>query len=140
MTKDSLMMEWQMMPRIAALSELQWSNPANKNLDSFLGRLQHQLDVYTAHGYHFKQDIYEAAINAEAKEGSNEAVVSLTTFDKAPVYYTLDGSEPTQTSVRYEQPFTVKDSATIKAIAVRNNGRPSPVSTLSWTMKTTDKK
>ena len=135
MTKDSLMMEWQMMPRIAALCELQWSNPAKKDIDCFFNRLQHQLDVYEAHGYHFKQDVYEAAINVEAKDGSNEATVSLETFDKVAVYYTLDGSEPTAASMLYQQPFMVKDSAQIKAIALRENGKPSPVSTLSWKMK-----
>ena len=139
-TKDSLKMEWQMMPRIAALSELQWSNPEKKNLDCFLGRLQHQLEVYTVHGYHFKQDIYEANINFEAKEGTNEATVSLVTYDKVPTYYTLDGTEPTTASTRYEQPFTVTDSATVKAIAVRENGKPSPVSTVSWKVKKEEKK
>ncbi len=138
-TKDSLKMEWQMMPRIAALSELQWSNPEKKNLDCFLKRLQHQLDVYTAHGYHFKQDIYEANINFEPKKDTNEASVSMVTYDKVPVYYTLDGSEPTAASTRYEQPFTVTDSATVKAIAVRDNGKPSPVSTGVWKVKKENK-
>ena len=134
-TKDSLKMEWQMMPRIAALSELQWSNPEKKNLDCFLKRLQHQLDLYTAHGYHYKQDIYEANININAKKGSKEATVTLTTFDKVPTYYTLDGTEPTTASLRYEKPFTVTDSATVKVIAVRDNGKPSPVSELTWKAK-----
>ena len=134
-TKDSLKMEWQMMPRIAALCELQWSNPAKKNLDCFLQRLQHQLDVYTAHGYHFKQDIYEVAVNFTSSKGSNEAKVSLLTFDETDIFYTLDGSEPTRSSLRYEHPFTVKDSAMVKAIAIRNNGKPSPVSMSKWNMK-----
>ena len=134
-TKDSLKMEWQMMPRIAALSELQWSNPEKKNLDCFLKRLQHQLDLYTAHGYHYKQDIYEANININAKKNSKEATVTLTTFDKVPTYYTLDGTEPTTASLRYEKPFTVTDSATVKVIAVRENGKPSPVSELTWKAK-----
>ena len=134
-TKDSLKMEWQMMPRIAALSELQWSNPEKKNLDCFLKRLQHQLDVYTAHGYHFKQDIFEATINFEPKTDSNEATVSMATYDKVPVYYTLDGSEPTTASTCYKEPFTVTDSATVKAIAVREDGKPSPVSTNVWKVK-----
>ena len=130
-TKDSVKMEWQMMPRIAALSELQWSNPEHKNLDCFLKRLQHQLELYTAHGYHYKQDIYEANIHIAPKKDTREATVTLTTYDKVPTYYTLDGSEPTIASTRYEKAFTVTDSATVKVIAVRAEG-PSPVSELSW--------
>ena len=130
-TKDSVKMEWQMMPRIAALSELQWSNPEKKNLDCFLKRLQHQLELYTAHGYHYKQDIYEANIHIVPQKGTRKATVTLTTYDQVPTYYTLDGSEPTTASVRYEKAFTVTDSATVKVIAVRAEG-PSPVSELSW--------
>lgn len=64
-TKDSVKMEWQMMPRIAALCELQWAEPEKKNLDDFLKRLRHQLDIYTSRGYHYKQDIEEAYGKAE---------------------------------------------------------------------------
>ena len=134
-TKDSVKMEWQMMPRIAALCELQWSNPEKKNLDNFLQRLQHQLELYTAHGYHYKQDIYEANINVNEKKGTKEATITLTTYDKVPTYYTLDGSEPTTASTRYEKAFTVTDSATVKVIAVRENGQPCPVSELTWKAK-----
>ena len=139
-TKDSVKMEWQMMPRIAALSELQWSNPSKKNLDCFTKRLQHQLDLYTAHGYNYKQDIYEATINFEAKEDSQEAVVTLATFDNVPTYYTLDGTEPTQSSQRYDSPFTVANQTTVKAIAIREDGRPSPTSEAIWKFKETNKK
>ncbi len=138
-TKDSTKMEWQMMPRIAALSELQWSNPKKKDLNAFLSRLQHQLDLYTVHGYHFKQDIYEANINFEAAEGSREAQVTMRTYDNVPVYYTLDGTDPTTSSKLYEQPFMVSDSATIKALAVRN-GEPSPVAEQTWKYTEPEKK
>lgn len=64
-TKDSVKMEWQMMPRIAALCEIQWTEPGKKNLDGFLKRLRHQLDIYTLRGYNYKQDIEEAYRKAE---------------------------------------------------------------------------
>ena len=96
-TKDSVKMEWQMMPRIAALSELQWSNPKQKNLDNFLGRLRHQLDLYVLYGYHYKQDIDNVTIDINAGE-NGQALVTLSTFDNAPVFYTTDGSEPTASS------------------------------------------
>lgn len=120
-TKDSTKMEWQMMPRIAALSELQWSNPDTKNFDGFLARLPHMLDLYTAKGYHYKTDIYDVTLEASPAKESGQTTVSLATFDKVPVYYTTDGTEPDSTSTLYTAPFTLTDSTTtVKAKAVRN--------------------
>ena len=36
----------------------------------------------------------------------------------ATIYYTTDGSEPTQASIQYTEPFTVDEDMTINAIAV----------------------
>ncbi len=38
-------------------------------------------------------------------------------FAGADLYYTLDGSDPDSTSLRYEAPFTLEQSTTVKAIA-----------------------
>ena len=135
-TKDSVKMEWQMMPRIAALSELQWSNPKQKNLDNFLGRLRHQLDLYILYGYHYKQDIDNVTIDINAGE-NGQALVTLSTFDNAPVFYTTDGSEPTASSAAYTEPFPVQGSQTIKAKAIRN-GRESETTeeTLNYSLAT----
>ena len=135
-TKDSVKMEWQMMPRIAALSELQWSNPKQKNLDNFLGRLRHQLDLYVLYGYHYKQDIDNVTIDINAGE-NGQALVTLSTFDNAPVFYTTDGSEPTASSAAYTEPFPVQGSQTIKAKAIRN-GRESETTeeTLNYSLAT----
>lgn len=121
-TKDSVKMEWQMMPRIAALAEIQWSTPQRKQLESFLHRLPHQLELYTAHGYHYKQDIYDVNIHA-GKPVNGRVEVSLVSFDDAPIYYTTDGSVPTEQSQRYERPFTLPAGVTVKAVAVRRQGR-----------------
>lgn len=120
-TKDSVKMEWQMMPRIAALSELQWTNPAKKNLDSFLKRLRHQLDIYRLYGYHYREDIEEAAIEISPVSEEGKALVTLKTFDNAPIYYTTDGTVPTTASLRYDMPFTVNQNDCIKAVVVRGN-------------------
>ena len=52
-TKDSIKMEWQMMPRIAALSELQWSD-AEKDYDGFIARLRRHIEIYKMKGWNFK--------------------------------------------------------------------------------------
>lgn len=62
-TKERMKMEWQMMPRIAALAEIQWSKPENKDIQDFLRRLKHQIDIYKLYGYNYKEDIHEALDN-----------------------------------------------------------------------------
>lgn len=119
-TKDTTKVEWQMMPRIAALSELQWSNPEQKNLDGFLSRLRHQLDLYTLNGFHYKQDIENVVIDVNPSDKPGVSSVSLYTFDNAPAYYTTDGSMPDANAIRYEGPFDISGNATIKAVSIRN--------------------
>ncbi len=49
--------------------------------------------------------------------------------DSAKIYYTLNGTEPTALSALYENPFTVTENCTIKAIAKKTNFNDSEVST-----------
>lgn len=119
-TKDSVKMEWQMMPRIAALSEIQWTLPEKKNLDSFLKRLGHQIEIYGVYGYNYKKDIDDVNIEIKSKEDGT-AEVSFSTFDNADVYYTIDNSKPCKTSLKYNEPFYIDKDCSIKAIAVRKS-------------------
>lgn len=74
------------------------------------------------------------AINAEM---TNEAmVVSISADVGTSVYYTLDGSTPNMSSQPYIGAFSVKDAATIKAIAVKYGCANSTVSTGSVVVKT----
>ena len=50
----------------------------------------------------------------------------------AEIRYTTDGSTPTAESTLYSEPFTLSDTATVKAIAIKD-GVSSQVSTKSFT-------
>jgi hypothetical protein len=52
---------------------------------------------------------------------------------KATIYYTTDGSEPTERSIKYKSPFSWKEAATIKAKAYRGDYRSSGVSSVTYT-------
>ena len=45
-----------------------------------------------------------------------------TLYNDRPIYYTLDGSEPTAASTLYEGPFPLERSATIKAVSYNEYG------------------
>src|SRR5262249_8729573 len=45
------------------------------------------------------------------------------------IYYTLDGSEPTTSSIPYQGPFVLRRSATVKTIAVDSSLNQSGVAT-----------
>lgn len=51
--------------------------------------------------------------------GSQEIKLACAT-EGAKIYYTLDGSEPTEKSTLYKAPFTINKSATVKAVSVYN--------------------
>ena len=53
---------------------------------------------------------------------SHPTVTLRTLYNDRPIYYTLDGSEPDSTSTRYEGPFVLERSATIKAISYNEYG------------------
>lgn len=53
--------------------------------------------------------------------GSRQTVSMETDNDNATIYYTLDGTEPTNKSIKYEEPFTITKDTVIKAVAVKGN-------------------
>jgi len=52
--------------------------------------------------------------------------------DGASIYYTTDGSDPTAASTLYAGPFTVSDTTTVKAIAVKDGMTDSDVASASY--------
>ena len=94
-----------LLPRLDALSEVQWTQPENKNWVNFLDRLQHNIQVYDLKGYNYGKHIF--GINPEYRIIPEKHCIEVTlrTQGDAPVYYTLDGTVPTEKSTRYTQPI-----------------------------------
>ena len=60
-------------------------------------------------------------------ESSTEVTISSSTSG-AQIYYTVDGSQPTQESSLYSSPLTISATTTVKAIAVKDNVESDVVS------------
>ena len=66
--------------------------------------------------------------------------ITLSTTDKnAKIYYTTDGTEPTEKSTLYEGPITIDKDMTIKFIAIGTSGK-SDVVTYNYVVKTNSAK
>ena len=116
---DFKQVEYMLLPRLDALSEVQWTQPENKNWVNFLDRLQHNIQVYDLKGYNYGKHIF--GINPEYKIIPEKHCIEVTlrTQGDAPVYYTLDGTVPTEKSTRYTQPIELTENTDLKAIVVR---------------------
>lgn len=51
---------------------------------------------------------------------NNTVTISTTDTDGVDVYYTINGDTPTENSSKYTAPFTITETTTVKAIAVKN--------------------
>lgn len=75
-------------------------------------------------------------ISKSSGDGDNFSTSTNVTLDAvagATVYYTTDGTIPTNTSTAYSTPFEITATTTINAIAIDNEGLVSPVATETYT-------
>jgi hexosaminidase len=114
--------EYMELPRMAALCEVQWCNPEKKNFAEFKHRLLPLMSLYGKYGYNYAKHLLDIEEKFTTNTDNSTVVVEFKTLDNTPVYYTLDGSEPTTKSAVYKQPIEIKESCTIKAKGISKRG------------------
>lgn len=121
-------MQYMALPRLAALSEVQWSQPALKDYTSFTNRLTEFTHLYDRLGYNYAKHLYNVAIHVDSDNKWREILIHMTTAGNAEIRYTLDGTEPTANSTLYTGAIVLQKSAKIRAAAFRNGKRSSVTS------------
>ena len=120
-------LEYMLLPRLAALSEVQWCQPETKDWNRFIGSFRMD-EIYSQMGYEFAKHIFGVTASYAVDPEKGGVVMTLTTQGGAPIRYTLDGSDPTASSPLYKAPVTIGESCTFKAAALRE-GMQTPVYT-----------
>ena len=122
-------LEYMLLPRLAALSEVQWCQPGVKDWVRF--RDGFRMDrIYSQMGYVFAKHIFGIKGSYAVDPQKGAVVMTLTTQGDVPIHYTLDGSEPTETSALYAAPVPVDRSLTLKAKGFKPGAAPSRTLTL----------
>ena len=119
-------MQYMALPRMAALSEVQWTQPQLKDYTDFTNRLIGLTHLYDRLGYNYAKHLYNVNIHIDSDTKWQELVVHMTTAGDAEIRYTLDGSLPTASSTLYTGAIHLQKSAKIRAAAFRN-GKSSSV-------------
>ena len=110
-------LEYMILPRMPALSEVLWSPKDRRNWPDFNTRLQSHLNYFRQNALHHSNGNFTVQIKPVPQGG--KLMVSLSTEAyRGEIRYTLDGSEPTVSSNKYEGPFPVSASGELKAVTV----------------------
>lgn len=114
--------EYMVLPRMAALSEIQWTQPQFKDYGDFLERMPKMFDIYNIYGYNYARHLFDVKANFLPDTVAGTLTVTLSTLDGANIHYTLDGTKPSANSPKYTGPLTLKENCTFKAAAIRPAG------------------
>ena len=115
---------YMLLPRLAALAEVQWCNADRKDWDRFFNAADNFCKVYDVMGYNYATHILQVKGSVEAKPAEKCAVVTLQAQGDAPIRYTLDGSVPSKSSKLYTEPVVISESCVFTAAAMRKGVEP----------------
>lgn len=115
--------EYMIMPRMAALSEVLWGTANASDYKNFENRLINHFDFYEKSGINYSKAIYE--VTTEVSSGKNGVEFNLKAVNPEGIRFTIDGSEPTKNAMIYISPIPVSKSCTIKAAYFENEKQKS---------------
>ena len=110
-------LEYMVLPRMLALAEAVWST--KKDWDDFNRRLQFQFKSFEQKGFRYSPGNFTVDIKPVSDHGKLE-VSLFSEIPNAAIYYTVDGTLPAISSLKYSQPIPIENSQTIKATSALN--------------------
>ena len=113
--------EYMLMPRISALSEVLWTKKEKKDLNNFIRKMDQQFERYEAMQVNYAKSAYNVTIGTDFDDATKTLMIAMSTeLSNVEIFYTVDGSEPTEKSTKYSSPFKIEGSSKIKAVTYKN--------------------
>lgn len=109
--------EYMVLPRMLALSEVVWSPKESKNWNNFNQRLQSHFITFRQKGWNYSEGNFKVEIRPLVQDGQLFVNLSTEAYN-GEIYYTIDGTPPNLQSKKYSVPFAVNASIVLKAITV----------------------
>lgn len=140
--KTPAQVEYMGYPRILALSEVNWTPVEQKNFDDFQTRLSAQFLRLDKQNVSYRIPEPVGLKNIVTEDESVEINLSPRVIN-GKIFYTLDGSEPTEKANEYKNSIKIKlnpnEKKELKTIVVTEKGRKSVIYDATiWRRKTLD--
>jgi hexosaminidase len=125
--------EYMVFPRLLALAEVLWSQSENRNFDDFQKRLSNHFARLDRQNVNYRIPEPIGLQNAIVEDKKRDIVViGLNPINKNwKIFYTLDGSEPTEKSNMHDRTIATQvawgQKIELKTIVVNEKGRKSAV-------------
>jgi len=110
--------EYMAYPRMCAIAEGGWSM-APKDWDGFTRRLEEHLKRLDELKVNYCKAFFNPFIEFHKDTAYDMVVTICEDAPETEIHYTLDGSEPTLSSAKYETPFVINKSQKVTAAAFR---------------------
>lgn len=117
--KTEAHLHYMLLPRMTALSEVQWCQPENKDWNRFTKSVTKATEAYDMMGYNYGKHIFDLTDHVSSDPQNKALSLEFTIVDDAPIRYTVDGTEPSMESIEYSGPISITESCTIKAKVFR---------------------
>ena len=123
--------EYMMFPRLLAFSEAVWSPAAARNYTDFQRRLPYQLVRLDKQDVRYRIPEPEGLADLYTTTQERAAVALRSLVPGAQLYFTLDGSEPSENSTHYQAPLQIalplERPVSLNLLVVTPQGRRSVV-------------
>ena len=117
--KDMNTVFYRILPRMDALTEVQWVSPEQKDYDSFLKRAYKMVEFYDLKGWNYAKHIFDIDVEIVPNVEAKCIDVTMSKFGDGDILYTLDGSDPLTNGTKYTEALKLTENAKLRAIVKR---------------------
>lgn len=121
--------EYMAFPRMLALAEVNWSPAEKKNYADFTNRMRKQYQLLDKQNVNYRIPAPDGLQNVLVGDSGKAGIELKSSIAGGKIFYTTDGSTPTESSKLYEKPFELElkpnEKIEVKTIVVNEKGRKS---------------
>lgn len=102
------------LPKLAAIEEIQWSNKSEINFVDFCKRLEKIIPVYNLNEYSYSDEVFNVQNEVAIDSTNKNTTISLFTYDENPIILSINDE-----IMNYKEPIVLSKSSEISAITAR---------------------